>query len=30
MTTTEDIPYRTVDGHTLEARLYRPEAPKGT
>ena len=30
MTTTEDIPYRTVDGHTLAARLYRPEAPKGT
>ena len=29
MTTTEDIPYRAVDGHTLEARLYRPETPNG-
>ncbi len=24
MTDFEDIPYRTIDGHTLEARLYRP------
>mgnify|MGYP001488934213 CR=1 FL=1 len=29
MTTIEDIPYRTVDGQTLEARLYRPDSPNG-
>ena len=26
MTDFEDIPFRTVDGHTLEGRLYRPAA----
>ena len=25
----EDIPYRTVDGHILEGRLYRPNSPNG-
>ena len=28
MTFIEDIPYRTVDGITLEGRLYRPENNK--
>ena len=30
MTAIEDIPYRTIDGHTLEGRLYRPDSPNGT
>jgi acetyl esterase len=30
MTSIEDIPYLTIDGHALQARLYRPDAPNGT
>ncbi|MGB0632082.1 MAG: alpha/beta hydrolase [Alphaproteobacteria bacterium] len=30
MTAIEDIPFREIDGHTLNARLYRPDAPNGT
>ena len=30
MTIIEDIHYRTIDGHALTARLYRPYAPNGT
>ena len=30
MTAIEDIPYREIDGHTLQARLYRPDSPNGT